>query len=211
MKPFTYTAWNREVRRLHAAWADIVLDPYVQGDGPDSYTEDAYGTLACALMTDGRTIARAFGRGGWEGCDSADPYPDVWAMIEACADGACIQISDVNHNGAMLGNDSLNLLFRAHHDAVHVINAFGFNLAEECEVAADTVERLGLDVRTAAIVASEIIGQSLHVQCTDRFPLVDGRQPFTPACAEIVAWAMDAFDTLCECSPFDPRKDGPSE
>jgi hypothetical protein len=202
ISPFaTYTAENRWLRDQCGYYKELVLE--AQSDGPDAYTEQAYDAFVDALLRDGTTLAKAFGQGGWCAVDNAEPYTGLAELSDAARRArstfyAPVRISDVNHNGSMLGRPAVNLAFRAHHDACHVIAQCGFDLLGEAEVAREQIERLGgrtLD-ETTTIIVGEVIGQGIYHGIYKSFPLVNGQQPFVPFNRDVREWCAEVLYTL---------------
>ena len=179
--------------------------------GPSSVrTRQAYARLIAAILTDGRTTARAFGGGGWVAVDDPEPYAGLDAL-QIAAFGArhyqqTFHVSDENHNGAFLGNHAANLAFRAHHDATHALEGLGFSFASECLVTRAQIERLhladgwsltGADAR--AVLIGEVIGQGLYFDRFGAFPLTKyGTQPTFNVTDATAEWAADALTEYTE-------------
>lgn len=114
---------------------------------------------------------------GYRPSQDAAPYVDVGTMQHS-ARARPLRVSDVEHNGAFLGNDTLNYLFRAHHDAMHILTGCSFELEGEMDIAAETIDRLGLVGDQAAVLTAEVVGQAAYYKWVGSFPLTtDGLQP----------------------------------
>ena len=145
----------------------------------------AYAALIDAIMTDGHTIPVAFGQGGWARSWKEEPYIDHDEMVRgaanAAAGGSAFLVSDLNHNGAFLGRNAHNLLFRAHHDAIHVLTGHrAFDFEGEARTCCATLRALNLswDSDAACVLGQEVIGQAAYHINTGRFPVMtNGRQP----------------------------------
>ena len=181
----------------HAAYLDATRPRPVS-----TRTRNAYTALHAAIATDGQTIARAYGCGGWLPSVKDNPYESLADLQAAALDAregyGVVFVSDANHNGAFLGAEGANLLFRAHHDALHALENLEFHFMDECKVARRTVGLLHLGIDAAAVVAGEIIGQGLHYDRTGSFPLVDGgtRQPTFHVTNQSTRWAYDCFSAF---------------
>lgn len=148
----------------------------------DVRTRAAYAELTRAILSDTGAIRLAYGTAGWARSDAADPYPDAASMAHAAtlarSGVAPFLVSDVEHNGAFLGDNAANLAFRAHHDAVHELyGSPAFAFAGEAHTCLHTVRRLRIGRLARAVLTWEIIGQSAFYVQHGRFPLVNGRQP----------------------------------
>ena len=136
---------------------------------------------------------------GWNGTTETDnPYRGVRGMRTAARRGPFL-VSDVEHNGAFIGNDHRNLVFRAHHDALHLLTGKGFELPDEIAVCMETLDRLTLSRDAAAVIVAELIGQASYYAWHGAFPLtVDGLQPIFHVTDERVRTVdRDAYAGKC--------------
>jgi hypothetical protein len=170
---------------------------------PTRRTRDAYASLVSAIASDGLTIARAFGGSGWASVQDPEPYASLAELYSAAryARGpnvySPVSVSNVNHNGAFLGDDRANLAFRAHHDAMHVLLYAGFDLGGECFVAYETAKRLmtfGSDAST--VIVAEIVGQGLYHAVHGKFPLVGGKQPVAAVNTRTQRWSRYIYNEI---------------
>lgn len=161
-------------------------------------TRAAYRELLGAVVTDGHTTARAYGLGGWRPTYSPEPYDGPRELFDAAAlaraDRGVVWVSDVNHNGTLLGPVG-NLAFRAHHDAIHVLRERDFSLTGECFTAADTLDTLDLSPDASAVLVGEVVGQAMYYDETGEFPThTNGKQPVFHVTPESVAWALGTIE-----------------
>lgn len=204
--------------------AHLLYTPDNVTDGPTDRTEAAYRDAFGAIATDGRTAALAYGPSGWTPTNAqTDPYPTDTALRSAAAlarsgrrygrPGCPVLVSNLAHGGAWLGNDAANLVFRAHHDAVHVADgARAFCPHGEAFAALRQVERLGLSFYSdaACVLFWEVIGQTAYHVQTGRFPLVrDNRQPHAPVNDGTVTTAGHLLTCIRDATDRAPKQDRP--
>jgi hypothetical protein len=166
-------------------------------------TAIAYGELYHACYLDLCSIDDTVYPFGWvPTSDTPNPYRGIRAMLTAAKKGP-FEVSNLEHNGAFLGDDLRNLTFRAHHDAMHLQCKLGFELEDEINVCKHTMDRLiggwTLSRDAQAVLTAELIGQAAYYGWYGAFPLTEeGLQPiFHVTDARVRTVDRDAYLGRC--------------
>lgn len=91
------------------------------------------------------------------------------------ANGGIIPVSSLNCEDTIYGDPEVNMMFRAWHDSVHLMEGYDFSVAGEAHVAylqiAQLMALFGPRPEWAALILSEVIGQAVYMVGHGKFPV----------------------------------------